>query len=316
MGSIVERIERDLAIPGLAERLAKIDPSDLTSLLLAVDRARTAAKKPSRILAEYHNNRFVRPAATDPRRMIAWERLAYGCLPSGFVPVAMSPLAPLGACSVVAGTNQDWSIGTARNAEVVSDATNVLALEACSRRAGLLRAGPGPRSAVRLATAQRVVRPQKYKSPTALPHFSLFGLCSAGRDPGAHRFEIDALVEHGRFFLTAIGRALAEPLVLTLSVFDPSETWLRIAEAAAAALARAFPDAAIARDDARTAGRGYYTGIAFHVHAIDPAGAKIQLADGGFVDWAEQLLGNRKERMAISGAGSDRVVALAGDRIE
>jgi hypothetical protein len=313
MTSIVERIERELAMPGLAARLAKLGPSDLTSLLLAVDRARTAAKEPSRILAEYRNNRFVRPAATDPRRMIAWEQVAFGCLPSSFVPITLSPLAPLGACSVVAGTNQDWAIGTARNTEVVSDATNVLALEACSRRAALLTAGAAPSAAVHLATAQRLVRPQRYDNPAALPHFRLFGLCSAGRDPGAHRFEIDTLIEHCRFFLTAIGRMTSARLELTLSVFEPSETWQRVAGEVAAALTTAFPAAAVARDDMRTAGRGYYTGIAFHVHAIEPAETKTQLADGGFVDWAERLLGNRKERMVISGVGSDRIVALAGD---
>jgi hypothetical protein len=31
----------------------------------------------------------------------------------------------------------------------------------------------------------------------------------------------------------------------------------------------------------------------------------IELVDGGFVDWTQKLLGNKKERLLISGTGID-----------
>ena len=37
------------------------------------------------------------------------------------------------------------------------------------------------------------------------------------------------------------------------------------------------------------------------------------LADGGVVDWTQQLLSNAKERLVISGIGSDRVCKLKAD---
>ena len=50
------------------------------------------------------------------------------------------------------------------------------------------------------------------------------------------------------------------------------------------------------------AANGYYTGIQFKVYVT--AGQKEwEIADGGFVDWTQRLLGNRKERLLISGFG-------------
>jgi hypothetical protein len=45
--------------------------------------------------------------------------------------------------------------------------------------------------------------------------------------------------------------------------------------------------------------------MCFWVHRED-----MQLADGGFVDWTQRLLGDAKERLLVSGVGSDRVCTL------
>lgn len=44
----------------------------------------------------------------------------------------------------------------------------------------------------------------------------------------------------------------------------------------------------------------YYQGINFKIVVNN-----IELVDGGFVDWTQNLLGNKKERLLISGAGVD-----------
>ena len=36
----------------------------------------------------------------------------------------------------------------------------------------------------------------------------------------------------------------------------------------------------------------------------------LELGDGGFTDWTAQLLGNRKERLLVSGYGVDRLADL------
>jgi hypothetical protein len=38
----------------------------------------------------------------------------------------------------------------------------------------------------------------------------------------------------------------------------------------------------------------------------------VQLVDGGFVDWTQRLLGDAKERLLVSGAGSDRICGMRG----
>jgi hypothetical protein len=47
--------------------------------------------------------------------------------------------------------------------------------------------------------------------------------------------------------------------------------------------------------------------LRFHVHATHPSGERIELVDGGVVDWTQRLLGNAKERLITSGLGSQRL---------
>ena len=42
------------------------------------------------------------------------------------------------------------------------------------------------------------------------------------------------------------------------------------------------------------------------------AGAEFFLADGGFTDWTRRLLSDRKERLLISGLGSERFILCFG----
>lgn len=56
-------------------------------------------------------------------------------------------------------------------------------------------------------------------------------------------------------------------------------------------------------DSSRVSGRGYYIGVCFKIFSGD-----TELGDGGFVEWTQALLGDRKERLLISGIGSERAV--------
>ena len=134
MDKIVERIEHQAGIPGLASILADLAPTDLQSLLLEVYRIRTGRIQPAAVLSEFESNRFVQPSAAAPAALLRWEQIALTHLPQGFQAVALSPVCPLGTSSVVAPVDQNWAVATARNTEVVSDSTNVLALECALRR--------------------------------------------------------------------------------------------------------------------------------------------------------------------------------------
>jgi len=73
-----------------------------------------------------------------------------------------------------------------------------------------------------------------------------------------------------------------------------------------------FPGVRCVFDDERERGRGYYTGLRFHIHAADSSGRLTELVDGGPVDWTQTLLSSHKERCVISGIGSERVCTEFG----
>jgi hypothetical protein len=58
---------------------------------------------------------------------------------------------------------------------------------------------------------------------------------------------------------------------------------------------------------------GYYRDICFHIHAMGPSGQFKELVDGGTVDWTQKLLSNAKERLIISGIGSERLCSEFGN---
>jgi hypothetical protein len=186
----IDRILRELGAPDLAEKLGALAPTDLQSLLLEVHSRQAARQTPARILEQHGTNRFVRIGENDPRKVAALEARAFSLLPEGYVPLELSPLAPLGTCLVLGATSQNRIVSTVRNTEVVSDATNVLALEAAVRR----KEGA---DVVKLAASHRLVRAQSFTNPAHRAHFRLLHLVAAGR---GKVFEKAALEEQQAFY--------------------------------------------------------------------------------------------------------------------
>ena len=58
----------------------------------------------------------------------------------------------------------------------------------------------------------------------------------------------------------------------------------------------------------RERGRGYYTGLALRITALD---GTLELGDGGLTDWAARLTGDAKERCLVSCLATERLVACA-----
>src|SRR5690606_25577289 len=87
---------------------------------------------PAGILRQWEQDRFVAPAYVDQRTLNALDGHLLD-VARAFDAVELSPLAPLGACSAVALASQNKIVSTIRGTEVVSDPTNVLALESARR---------------------------------------------------------------------------------------------------------------------------------------------------------------------------------------
>lgn len=312
---IIERIERDLGVAGLAEMLAeRISLADLQSLLLEVYRQQAAQRTPARVLADHETNRFTRPSNLSPQVMLTWEQTAFSALAPDFEALDLAPVAALGTVSAVALSDQHRVMSTIYNTEVVSDSTNVLALESALRRRELLREHAKSTTPVHLAASHRLLRTQRYANANSIAHFKAFALCSAGRDTGNFRFELDAFVEHIGFYVRALRAYAGAEIALRLAVTDFRALGAHsvFIEQLFARVQEQYEDLICVVDDERTSGRDYYADLCFHVYAAAPSGDFIELADGGVVDWTQKLLSNAKERCVISGIGSERVCAEFG----
>jgi hypothetical protein len=193
----------------------------------------------------------------------------------------------------------------------VSDSTNVLAMECALQRRELLRANPRSSEPVHLAANHRLLRAQRYDRPGLVSHFSSFALCSAGRDQGNLQFECSALGLHIRFYLSALRAFLGSGVALNVSVTDlnPNARMELIEARLFSAIRAEFPGIDCGFDEQRTRGRGYYLDLCFHIHATTSSGRRLELVDGGAVDWTKKYLSNAKERLVISGIGSERLCA-------
>jgi hypothetical protein len=295
MADALDRVVSRIGGAPTLDALSEVPGADLTTLLLEAFRRRAGRLTAADLLRRYRTDRFVTPATTPFHRLRAAEdRLVVEALRHRFELITLAPVTPLGTHSVVATVDQNKVVATIRGSEVAADPTNALALEAAVRRARLT----DPTEPVRLAAIQRVVRAQRFEGPGGFAHFTLFGAVTAGRDTGDLAFERRHAAEH---VALAAGTLDAE---VRLTVLD--QRYEPVADAVRAACRHSAAD--VVDDPERQTGRGYYTGFCFKVFV-----AGTELADGGFVDWTQRLLGNRKERLMISGVGLDRLAGtLAG----
>ncbi len=306
----LRRVVEKTGFDDLVSVLAELPAPDLTTVLLAVAAQRAATVTPAEVLRRFETDRFTRPATVSGRAMVDVVGHMVGALPARFDLVELAPLSPLGTHSALAPVHQDKVVTTGRLTEVAADPTNTLALVAASRRRALLATDPRSAARVRLAAVQRVTRAQRFDGPVSFAHFTIFGLVTAGRDVGNRTFERETLAEQCAVLsevVLAAGVAAVE-VRLTALVDDAVA---RTVEAIDAALTHLGDRATVVEDPDRATGCGYYQYLCFKVHALGDH-PPMEVGDGGFVDWTQQLVGSRKERLAIAGIGVDRLALLAG----
>jgi hypothetical protein len=296
-----ERIWR--AMPaGTRDALTRdLPPTDLQTLLIAVARARAGQITPADVMRRWQHDRFVRPAACDPRRVAAVEARLWQLLPAEFTGIELSPVTPLGTCTAVAPVSQNRIVATVRTTEVISDSTNALAVEAATRRRGQPKDGR-----VDVAACHRQLRAQAF-GPGAAAHFRLFALVSSARDSGSGHTEASMLTRHLAYWLDVLETLLPhrQPHI-ELSVFDNPVLAERLTDTIRPGLAgrRAF----LIDKHGRTHGRGYYTGFALRITADH---GETELGDGGLTTWTAQLTHDAKERCLISCIATEPLTTLA-----
>jgi hypothetical protein len=286
--------------PGTFGALASgLSASRLWSLLLEVLEARAAARRPAALLDQWDRDRFVQPAIVDQRSLLEVDRHLFSAA-SAFQAIELSPVAPLGVCSIMGRSSQNRVLSALRGTELVADPTNVLALE-CARR---IRRDPA--AVVRLATSHRCVRAQevpKVRGFTA--NFRIFCLVSGGFERQNHGLVVEAVVEHVAVMLDALDRleqvgfAFPDRRITLLAAPDKAELGDRIlAKIGQSSAVRAQLD------------HPYYDGLRFQIAARSIDGLHIPLIDGGNFDWLARVVSNRRAVYVSSGLGSQLVSLL------
>ena len=269
---------------------------DLHSVLLEVMRRRAETRSPADVLGQYLRDRFCSPAAIDLRTSHAVDGHLLDAADQ-FEALDLSPVAPLGVSSTVAHTGQNRVLSALRMTEVVSDPTNVLALE-CARR---LRANP--HSPVHLTTSQRVVRAQPApRLPGYSQHFRIFVLASGGREAKDHAFTVQTLLMHIRTMLRALDRleqhgyGFGARRVEILTTSERQGLGDRIQESLLIPTSR------------NPLEHAYYSGgLRYQIWVTAPDGSEIPLIDGGAFDWLATLAANRRAVYIASGTGSQLI---------
>jgi hypothetical protein len=302
---VLRGIDGDRLVETLAEELSG---ADLTTLLLEVFRRRAVAVEPAEVMRRYRADRFVAPGSVSFAGLRRAEDAMISGLRGEFELVSLAPVVPLSSHWAFAGVDPRNVVATIRGTEVAADPTNGLALEAAARRRSLLDVAPRSAEPVRLAATQRVVRAQFAAGPVSFAHFQLLGMVTAGRDTGGQAFERKHLAEQLRAAARGLaGLGLSDIRIAITCLSQPSAAVLAAVRDELAGLHRVH----VVEAPDRQSGRAYYRGLCFKVSA---RGKKepdfLEVGDGGFTDWTARLLGNRKERLLISGYGVDRLAIL------
>jgi hypothetical protein len=288
----------EAAYAALAQGLAA---SELWSLLLGVAEQRAAQRSPAQVQQQWERDRFVCPAYIDQRTLNQLDSHLLAAA-SAFEALELSPLAPLGSCSAIALASQNKIVSTVRGTEVVSDPTNLLALESARR---LRKNG----RTVKLTTNHRCVRAQAVPNHAGYAaHFRLFCITSAGHERKDQAFLVESLSEHIQTHLSALNRleqhgyGFPDRRLKILASPERKALGERIASGVGSLGGTSVVLETLTHD--------YYDGLRFMISARSREGEHMPLIDGGAFNWLRKLTSNNKLVFVASALGSQLAAYL------
>jgi hypothetical protein len=263
---------------------------------------------------------------------------------SEFVAMELSPVCPFSATSTLGGTSQNNVVTAIRNAEALGDPTIALALEAGRRRrsAGLVRLcashrvvrlqpfdvpGYSPHFRVfALVTAGRDTGSFRFETANLLEHVRVYlrtfrmltGLGFSLQSPVVEFADMTAVEaslavagitrDEVRKSIRAHRLGASQRFLRERGMTAPLDARHPLLESQVIKPLRdEFPEAQFRVNQERLEGLGYYHSFTLLISSQAPDGNRYPLVDGGFTDWTARLLGNKKERLLISGVGSEFV---------
>jgi hypothetical protein len=303
----ITAIQKKLNDPELLRKLTEqLNHSELNSLLLEVMKTKADHTTPGELMINYSQNRFVQPSTIGAFEFnLVESKLFELSLKKGFLALEYSPLAPLGNCSVLALVNQNKVVSALRGTEVVADVTNLMALEAATRR----KASDFNSGMVNLCAVHRHVRAQalpEIKGFTA--HFKIFCALTAGKDCGNLEFEKHSLLLHLILYRDVTQSLALSGVAIIIKILDEPghETF---ANAIETYLMEKLSDVNVTFVVVPKGDHQYYQRLRFSVN-INHKGSEFNIGDGGFLDWTQKLASNHKERLLASGMGLELILKL------
>ena len=314
----------------------------MQSLLLDVYQLRAARLKEAAPLVEAAAHPLMAPSTVSARDFLAFDRLAFDAARE-FEALDLSPVCPLGASHTLGGTSQNNVLTSIRNAEVLGDSTIAMALEAARRRpVEVLRLCasqrvirlqpfdvPGFSPHFRLfglVSAGRDTGSFRFETVHLVEHvrvyLRLFRLLNAAgflvQDPLVEFTDMTAVQvslqaagvtnEEIHAAIRAHKLGGSERFLEERGISLPLETQHPLLESSVIApLLSEFPEAQFRVNQRRLEGLGYYCSFALRLSPLAADGNRYPVVDGGFTDWTARLLNNRKERLLISGIGTEFV---------
>jgi len=305
MDKILDRILAQLGDKELIEKLLALPKSDFNSLLLKVFQLQAQNTTPIEMLKAFQANRFSIPSDLVP--------VAYHTLETEFLslaqnmdikPVLLSPSAPFASCSAFGCVDQNNVVSAARGIEILSDPTNMLTIIMADE---LKNKKADNKTHLHYCTTARVLRAQKFPDIKGYySHFGIFCIVSSGKDGGSYSCEKELFLKQLLFYKKILLEKYNANLSIILSkrrgYADYNGFFDKMAEVVKAELID-VPISFVFEDE----DNNYYKGINFNI-IMEKDGQKIEIGDGGFVDWVQKMTNNKKERCLISGIGLDRLL--------
>lgn len=298
---IADKIAARTGVPNLVAILAEqLSSSELNSLLLEVYEQKARQLTPAALLEHYRRNTYVAPETGNMVQQLERELQVLQYFEQHhYQPVPLAPVVPFGTCSVLGTVSQHKILTAVRHTEVLSDATNALALYIAAQRksGGLPLDQP-----VRYATIHQHIRASPLPPLKGYSrHFRIACMVAAGIDTGNYVFERlmvqEQLVHIYEILRQLFGITQMSVRFMLRGGYPDSNALMTALEKH---LQHNVPFEVSFNPEAPE--NNYYKGIQFKVY-IPLNENSFEIADGGFVDWTQQLTGNRKERCLISGIG-------------
>lgn len=307
MARIIDRVLDDIGDVELLDKLLSLPKSDLNTLLLEIYKLQAEKLTPNELLRAYQSNRFAAPGEVNP---IAYHRVETDLLKiaddMGISGILLSPSAPFGSCSAFGCVDQNNVISATRGTETLPDPTNMLAVIIADR---LIKGIIAKTKMDHYCTTARVVRAQAFSGKDFFAHFGIFSMVSYGMDSGSYSCEKELLVKQLAYYKRLLREKYGARLSVTLrkrgGYTDNDGFFERMTQLVQGEL----PEVPLSFD-LEHENNNYYKGINFKLY-VEKDNEKIEIGDGGFVDWIAKMVSNKKMRCLISGIGIDRMLLIS-----